>query len=64
MPNKMPLTLKVAGGKKPYWYVYLPAKLVEDSTFPFSEDDIESLCVEIRGKEIIIRRQASGEFDK
>lgn len=41
--------------------IYVPAALLKDSTFPFTEKESDDLIIEIRGKELVVRLRGKNE---
>lgn len=41
--------------------IYVPAALLKDSNFPFSEKEADDLIIEIRGKELVVRLRGKNE---
>jgi antitoxin component of MazEF toxin-antitoxin module len=43
--------------------IYLPADIISDSGFPFTEKDYSDLVIEIRGKELVVRIRSKDELN-
>lgn len=41
--------------------IHLPRELYRDSAFPFSDEEMKELVLEIRGETLVIRKPEKGE---
>lgn len=60
-PSKLYVLRRRTAGKKEYttYFLYLPSKLVNDSSFPFKERD--RLSINIKGRSLVVEKLKKGK---